>query len=314
MKFNEIMRKSIFLFFALMAVASLRVVAQSMQTYQFAEKDGQALLMDVYTPAEVNDNTVTILYIFGGGFIGGERNDTLGLPFCNHLAEAGFNAVAIDYRLGLKGVKNLSVTNYQPLENAINMAVEDAIDALAYLISHADTLRVNTEKIVLVGCSAGAITALHTDHALCNGLLNSDILPADFRLAGVASYAGAILTTEGKISYRNHAPAPTMFFHGTADKLVPYDQIVFFKLGFYGSSKLVKRFAKFGYPYYFCPFEGLGHSVAAFFNYTIDQLQWFVKRYVEEKQPWQVEQTFKGMDRFMHFEYDEYSLDYLYGK
>lgn len=148
----------------------------------------------------------------------------------------------------------------------------------------------------MVGSSAGAITSLQTDYVLCNGFLNSNILPEDFRLAGVVSYAGAIYSTEGKVKYSNHAPAPTMLFHGTADQLVTYKQLSLFKIGFFGTDALVKRFEKFGYPYYAKRFEGYGHSIAAAGPVTVDDLLWFCRHYVYNKEQWQYDGLIRNLN------------------
>lgn len=271
----------------LFVLAGFGGFAQTMQTYQYAQHDTLKLYLDLYTPEHVNDSTICVVYVFGGGFIGGHRDGDFEKSYFKQLVDKGFMVAAIDYRLGLKGVKNLSITHSEPLENAIDMATEDAISAIAYLLAHSKELKVNKDWIMMVGSSAGAITSLHVDYALCNGYLNSNILPADFRLAGVVSYAGAIYSNEGKVKYRNHAPAPTMFFHGTADRLVPYKQIKFFRHGFFGTVALVKRFEKFGYPYFARRFEDYGHSIAAAGPFTVDDLVWFCRHYVYDKEQWQ---------------------------
>lgn len=271
----------------LFVLAGFGGFAQTMQTYQYAQHDSLKLYLDLYTPEHVNDSTICVVYVFGGGFIGGHRDGDFEKSYFKQLVDKGFMVAAIDYRLGLKGVKNLSITHSEPLENAIDMATEDAISAIAYLLAHSKELKVNKDWIMMVGSSAGAITSLHVDYALCNGYLNSNILPADFRLAGVVSYAGAIYSNEGKVKYRNHAPAPTMFFHGTADRLVPYKQIKFFRHGFFGTVALVKRFEKFGYPYFARRFEDYGHSIAAAGPFTVDDLVWFCRHYVYDKEQWQ---------------------------
>ena len=271
----------------LFVLAGFGGFAQTMQTYQYAQHDTLKLYLDLYTPEHVNDSTICVVYVFGGGFIGGHRDGDFEKSYFKQLVDKGFMVAAIDYRLGLKGVKNLSITHSEPLENAIDMATEDAISAIAYLLAHSKELKVNKDWIMMVGSSAGAITSLHVDYALCNGYLNSNILPADFRLAGVVSYAGAIYSNEGKVKYRNHAPAPTMFFHGTADRLVPYKQIKFFRHGFFGTVALVKRFEKFGYPYFARRFEDYGHSIAAAGPFTVDDLLWFCRHYVYDKEQWQ---------------------------
>ena len=292
--------------------AGIAAFAQTMQTYQYAEHDTLKLYLDFYSPAQVHDSTICVVYVFGGGFIMGSRDGNFEKAYFKQLVDEGFQVAAIDYRLGLKGVKNLGITNSEPLEKAINMAAEDAIMAIAYLLDHSKELKVNKDYIVMEGSSAGAITSLQVDYALCNGFLNTNILPKDFRLAGVVSYAGAIYSHEGKVQYRNHAPAPTMMFHGTADKLVPYKQIKFFKIGFYGTDALVKRFEKFDYPYFARRFEGYGHSIAAAGPFTVDDLVWFCRHYIYDKEQWQFDGLIENMNPAAMPAYDLYTPGDLY--
>lgn len=304
------MKKTILLFALLFAgIASF---AQNMQTYQYAERDTLKLYLDFYTPAQVHDSTICVVYVFGGGFIGGHRDGKFEKGYFKQLVDEGFQVAAIDYRLGLKGVKNLSITNSKPLEDAVHWAAEDAISAIAYLLEHAKELKVNKDYIVMAGSSAGAITSLQVDYTLCNGFLNSNILPADFRLAGVVSYAGAIFSHEGKIKYRNHEPAPTMLYHGMADRLVPYKKISFGKLGFYGTVALMDRFEKYDYPYFVRRFEGYGHSIAAAGPFTVDDLVWFCHHYIYNKERIQVDGTYTNLDPTTMPSYDLYSPKDLY--
>lgn len=286
--------------------------SQNMQTYQYAERDTLQLYLDFYTPELVHDSTICVVYVFGGGFIGGHRDGKFEKAYFKQLVDEGFQVAAIDYRLGLKGVKGLSVTNSKPLEDAIHMATEDAILALAYLLEHANELKINKDWIMMVGSSAGAITSLQTDFSICNGYLNAGILPDDFRLAGVVSYAGAIYLKGGKIQYRNHTPAPTMFFHGMADNLVPYKQMKFFSIGFYGTDALTKQFVKNGYPYFARRFEDYGHSIAASGPFTVDDLLWFCRHYVYGKQQLQVDGTYYELDKSKMPKNDIFTVGELY--
>jgi dipeptidyl aminopeptidase/acylaminoacyl peptidase len=296
----------------LLLVATQCAFAQNMKTYQYAERDTLKLNMDFYTPAQVHDSTICVVYVFGGGFIGGHRDGDFEKAYFKQLVDEGFQVAAIDYRLGLKGVKNLGITHSEPLEKAVNMAVEDAIEAVAYLLDHAKELKVNKDYIVMVGSSAGAITSLQMDYVLCNGYLNSNILPDDFRLAGVVSYSGAIYSTEGKVKYRNHKPAPTMLFHGTADRLVPYKKISLFKLGFFGTDALVDRFEKFDYPYFARRFKGYGHSIAAAGPFTVDDLVWFCRHYVYDKEQWQFDGLIENLNPDAMPAYDMFTPGDLY--
>lgn len=300
------------LVFALAIIAAATAVGQNMQTYQYAERDTLQLYMDFYSPEKVHDSTICLVYVFGGGFIGGHRDGAFEKAYFKQVVDEGFQVAAIDYRLGLRGVKNLSIFHSEPLENAINMATEDAISAISYLLNHAGELKVNKDYIVMIGSSAGAITSLQTDYALCNGYLNSDILPEGFRLAGVVSYAGAIFSNQGKVKYLNHAPAPTMMYHGTADRLVPYKKIQFFNLGFFGTDALVKRFEDLDYPYFARRVVDYGHSVAAAGPLTVDDLVWFCRHYIYQKEKIQVDGTYDNLDPATKPSYDLFTPGDLY--
>lgn len=293
-------------------LTGMTAFAQDMQTYQYAERDTLKLYLDFYTPETVHDSTICLVYVFGGGFIRGNRDGEWEKAYFKKLVDAGFQVASIDYRLGLVGAKNLSVFNTEPLETAVNMATEDAILALSYLLEHAKELKINKDYIVMTGSSAGAITSLQTDYALCNGFLNYDILPNDFRLAGVVAYAGAIFSHDGLVEYRNHAPAPTMMYHGMRDNLVSYKGISLFSVGFFGLDAIVKRFEKYDYPYFARRFEDYGHSIALAGPLTIDDLLWFCRHYIYNKEKIQVDGTYTNLDPATMPPYDYYKPSDLY--
>ncbi len=85
-----------------------------------------------------------------------------------------------------------------------------------------------------------------------------------------------------------------MFFHGTADKTVPYTQIKFLNKGLYGSSSISETFKKNSYPYYIYRAEGLGHEVAVL--PMIQQLPLifdFLDRFVMKHLPLQIDMSYK---------------------
>lgn len=293
-------------------LVGMTTFAQEMKTYQYAERDTLQLYLDFYTPEQVNDSTICMVYVFGGGFIGGHRDGKWEKAYFKQLVDEGFMVASIDYRLGLKGAKNIGIFNTDPVEKAVYMATEDAISALHYLLEHAKELKVNKDYMVMIGSSAGAITSLQVDYAMCNGFLNSDILPEDFRLAGVVSYAGAIFSHEGKVQYRKREPAPTMMFHGMKDNLVSYKGISFLNVGFFGTDALVKRFEKYDYPYFARRFEGYGHSVALGGPVTVDDLKWFCLHYIYNKEKLQVDGTYSNLDPSTMPPYDFYTPKDLY--
>ena len=244
-------------------------------TYMFVRRDTCDLFLDVYNPAKSSQTTYNgkskpaVIFMFGGGFIHGTRDDASYNKWFRQLTENGYRVISIDYRLGLKGSNKVGVAQVNVLDKAIHMAVEDLFSATKFIIENADQLGVDPSNIVISGSSAGAITVMQAEYELCNRTSWAQVLPEDFRYAGVMSFAGAILSREGEVDYKV-TPAPTLMLHGTADNLVNCKQIKLFNLGFFGGGKLVKRFEKLGFNYNMYHFLGYGHEIAGSMSTTLD--------------------------------------------
>ncbi len=263
----------------------------------FATRDTCTLSMDIYFPKDDKEKHPCVLFVYGGGFIQNNQKEASVRRYCRRLADAGFVAVATDYRLGLKGVKNSSLmTMADNLDRAIQLSTEDLFSAVEYLITYADELCIDPSQIILAGSSAGAITVLQADYELGNRTQLAAAMPADFRFAGVISFSGAIFSRKGKCKWTVQPPAPTLFLHGTSDELVTYNKIQVFNLGFFGTNQLVERFEKFDYPYMCIRFENRYHEVAAFMNGFFNQTVGFIEQFVFNKKNWQVDVTFTDPD------------------
>lgn len=243
-------------------------------TYKFAERDTCDLFLDVYNPTgptvdAQGNRKPTIVFVFGGGFIAGQRDDPYYSKWFKEMTGNGYRIVSIDYRLGLKGAKKVGVEQVNELEHAIEMAVEDLFSATVFLIDNAESLGIDPDNIVISGSSAGAITVLQADYELSSRTALCSVLPEGFRYAGVMSFSGAILSRKGALDY-NGGASPTLLLHGTADKLVPYSQIRFFNLGFFGSNKIAARLHKYGCSYNILRFTGHGHEVSGSMYETVD--------------------------------------------
>lgn len=265
---------------AISAVASQMTYAEESPitpdgTYLYAERDTCDLYLDVYNPAKGSQTSIdgkkkpTIVFMFGGGFIGGTRDDASYNQWFRTLTQNGYRVISIDYRLGLKGSDKVGVAQVNVLDKAIHMAVEDLFSATVFMIDNAETLGIDPENIVVSGSSAGAISVMQAEYEICNSTSWTEVLPEGFNYAGVMSFSGAILSRKGKVKYAKE-PCPTLMLHGTADKLVPYKQIAFFNVGFFGGGKLVERFKKFGLDYNMYHFIGYGHEIAGSMSTTTD--------------------------------------------
>jgi predicted esterase len=265
------------------------------QSFIYAVKDTNQLGLDIYTRRSPDSIQLRpcVVFVFGGAFVAGRRDDTLYHHYFNNLVENGYNVVSISYRLGMRGVQHVSKFNIAPLRNAVNMAVEDLYDATNWVIAHANQFGIDTSKIILSGSSSGAITVLTAEFQRRNEKPAAAVLPAGFEYAGVISFAGAVLSFDGSLKYQLK-PAPYLMFHGTADKIVPYQKIRFFNKGFYGSAWIAKTFKENNDPYYLYAEESMGHEISVYpmFN-KIPEILDFLHQYIILKKPYQIDLLFK---------------------
>ena len=258
-------------------------------TYMYERRDTCDLFLDVYNPSKGSQTTFdgmtkpTVVFMFGGGFIQGQRDDKSYHSWFKMLTDNGYRVISIDYRLGLKGSKKVGVAQVNVLDKAIHMAVEDLFSATNFIIDNADQLGVDPSAIVISGSSAGAISVMQAEYEIANGTSWASVLPQGFNYAGVMSFAGAILSREGKVDFKS-SPCPVMMLHGTADSLVPYKQIKLFNLGFFGGGKLVERFQKYGLNYNMFHFIDYGHEIAGSMYSTLDlQIDFLEKNVMQGK-------------------------------
>lgn len=267
------------------------------QTYVYAKRgDADVLKMDVYSMSSP-EKQPCIIFVFGGGFKEGTRDAEKYQDFFEYFADKGFVVASIDYRLGMKGEKAPTIFNQKPMVKSIEWAVEDLYDATKYILQNSEELNVKSEQIIISGSSAGAVTVLQADYDKRNRLKASDMLPSEFQYAGVISFSGSIYSTQGAPKYEI-APAPTLLFHGDADKLVPYNSIRFFRVGMFGSKTIAKQFKKNNYPYLFYSMEGIGHEVAEYPMVDfLPEVYQFLKDYIFDHKQLQIDVNYKDMNR-----------------
>lgn len=257
------------------------------ETVLFSIKDTCQLFLDIYHPAPGSRTSIdgvekpAILFAFGGGFISGERNAFHYTPWFKSLTEQGYRVISIDYRLGLKNMKNpgLNKAFIEQLLYSIDIAVEDVYSATAWLLENGRKYGVDARNMVLCGSSAGAIAVMQAEWELCNRSGKSVLLPEDFDYRGVASFSGAIFSTTGPLKY-DREPCPTLMLHGTSDKIVPYGQIALFNLRFMGSDVISRTFRKNAYNYKIYRYKGNSHEIASSMYENLPMLTAFIEQNV----------------------------------
>lgn len=238
------------------------------KTLCFAHRDTCDLWLDYYAAAPGSGPSAdslrkpVVIHIFGGAFAMGSRNQPADRVWYRRLADEGYHVVAIDYRLGMKGVRVSGLSGLPILRNAIQMAVDDLLSATNYLIDHAEALAIDIDRIVVSGSSAGAMTALQAEWEICNGMEPARVLPDWFNFAGIMAFSGAIFSTEGAIRFPQK-PCPVLLFHGTADRIVPYGQISLPGKQFAGGDGLAKKFKDIDANFQIYRFRDAGHEISA---------------------------------------------------
>ncbi len=262
--------------------------SQNKATYTYAIKGVDTLKLDVYKPknVKVTDSLPVVLWMHGGGFAGGKRDNADEVKLMNYLTEHNYIGVSISYRLLLKDSNTGSGCDCPKTlkQDIFRQAAIDYLDAAKYIITNKDKLQIDPAKIIAGGSSAGA-----------EGVLNAVYLKAFFvdnvikynkvSFAGVFSLAGALVNA----NYINKENAiPSVLFHGSDDKLVPIghaahhycseDRLGYFLLD--GSEVIVDKLSEMGTSYYFYKVIGGGHELCQipfkhldmvfdFFNQTI---------------------------------------------
>ena len=278
------MKRRIFILMA--ACVSICFTSKAQETYLYAEKDTSKLYLDIYRSLTDNETKPTILHLFGGGFKSGTRNAAHLLQWYKTLNANGYNVVAIDYRLGMKGYKMGKgliglAKSVKPFYDSQQMGIEDVFSAVSYLAAHPE-LGIDVNNIVASGNSAGAIISLACAHAIANG--KTEGAPADFRLKGVMSFAGAIISLRGAPKFET-VPCPILFFHGLKDNAVAYRNLSLFGKGMWGSNYLAAKLKRQGGSYNIYRVKDRAHEVASYMNRLWPEEEGFLERNIIKGEP-----------------------------
>lgn len=266
------------LFFVLLISISVTCISQEryaeaifdeilVETLTYATKDGENLDLDIYLPqADAEEERATLIFVHGGGFSGGQRDQENIVDFCTRMANHGYVVASLSYRLTRKEKPEAFGCNCPATDklNTFYAAVEDIQDATFFLIENRHQFGIDAQKIILAGSSAGAESVLNTAYQppYCYGL---DSGPVSF--AGVVSMSGAIPDTT--VLYDESA-VPSLLFHGTNDKLVPYataphhycDKDDAGYLILHGAYTIAEKLSLLNKPYWLHTSCGAGHEIS----------------------------------------------------
>lgn len=189
------------------------------------------LTMDIYQPSgDTAAFRPLIVWVHGGSFVGGSKNDNDVVGLCQHFAKRGYVCVSINYRLGITFPYNQANAT-----NAVFRGVQDMKAAVRYFrqdAATANTYRIDPDLIFGGGSSAGAFCALHlayldqpselpttVDTVALGGIEGNSGNPGyPSTIRAVLNLCGAM----GDTAWMVPGDVPVCSMHGTQDAVVPY--------------------------------------------------------------------------------------------
>jgi acetyl esterase/lipase len=203
----------------------------------YAEREGfRALELDVYRPGgELLVSRPVVVFIHGGGWRVGHRSraprETRAWPrgFFERIVDEGFVVVAPDYRLSG--------------EAPFPAQRDDLLDALSWLVDHADELGIDPRRVCLWGASGGgalaALAGVSAEAPPIGGVVcwypitdltaldqeATDTFEAHLVGGPISEHLELARQASATCQVRAGAP-PFLLQHGDADTWVPVDQSI----------------------------------------------------------------------------------------
>jgi len=204
--------------------------------------NGHESKLDVFRRRGPGAPEPTLIYIHGGGWTSGHKED--GLMYTLPWLEMGWNVVNVEYRLA----------DVAPAPGA----VEDCLCALRWIVGHAAAYRIDPARLVVMGDSSGGHLALMTGMAPAASGLDRPCNPsrdsAAPKVAGIVNWYGITDVTDllqgpnkrgfavdwlaksenreetakrvSPVTWARADLPPIITIHGDSDPTVPYSQAV----------------------------------------------------------------------------------------
>jgi len=234
-----------------------------------------------------------VLMVHEGAFIFGDLDNEMGLA--RGLAQRGYAAASINYRLGFSGASETYACggNSPEAVRAVYRAVQDTYAAIHYFVHRAEEFGIDTRQIMLAGSSAGAITvtalvymneadfeALAPGITKALGRLDPQAENSPFRVRALLTQMGYGIFRSEFITASN--AMPTVFFQRIGDNVLPYYGGTFLSCptypGMVGAKVAVDQLKKFKIPFEL-NYENLeGHHLSYPEEYVVGRYAGFMKR------------------------------------
>lgn len=219
---------------------------------------------DFYEPAADSCTArPLIIWLHGGGFKFGKKTSG-GLPLWSKtFALRGYVCAALNYRLS----KKHPLKHFEDLVEGCADAVDDLHSAIQFFKQHSSQYRIDTNRIIVGGNSAGGMIALQAVYGsrpdMARLIRRGDSTTAAVynpqHIAAVINYWGALFNAH----WLRHARVPIVSVHGSQDGIVPYDDN---KPPLLGSLAIHRLADSLQIPNRLKIFKGYAHELQKHFN------------------------------------------------
>ena len=245
--------------------------------------DSISLQLDIYKHKDIQSPAPTIIFVHGGSWRGGKRQDYL--PYLIDYAKKGYITVTVSYRL-------IKIAKFPA-------AVQDVNCAVSWIRSNASQYGIDPARIALFGGSAGGHLSLMAGYCGNDSLFSQHCtIQIDNKVKAIVDFYGPVdLTTPYATStyqvkdflnstydknpelFRIASPRqyisgddpPTLIFQGTIDSLVPVSQ----------SDSLAQWLKQAGVPHEYHRLKGWPHSMDLSAKVN-EYCQFYIDRFLEK--------------------------------
>jgi alpha-L-fucosidase 2 len=260
---------------------------------EYSRPGGFSLQFDAHVPSGKGPFPAAII-VHGGAWVTGDRRHSVE-PLFKPLSDAGIAWFSISYRLA-RTDQQTSLAAMAATAALLGGAVDDVRSAVAYVRSHATEYNIDPNRIALIGESAGAqlaamaalkpghnadvqaVVAFYCPADLVALVRTMPMIPDSLRQAVRGTpFEELLLAHLRELSpsnwVRSDAP-PFLLIHGTADRVVPYEQ----------STKFCSALNDAGSDCELYTVDGAGHGLRWWGveqSYQPEMVRWLTQRFAK---------------------------------
>ena len=211
-------------FIATQQYRPINQVSNTFSDIAYCETDNKHQTLDLMIPkSSLRDTNPLLIYIHGGGWREGDKENSITHEYALQLANSGLAAATIDYRLS-------SEATY-PAQN------NDVACAVRFLVNNATTYKIDPSKMILIGDSAGgqlaAMEAISRNHEYLGVImaygvsdLNEQITQKEDTnaVAYLGSKATELAKSDSPAFAQSYPNTSFLLIHGAADSVVPVQE------------------------------------------------------------------------------------------